>query len=152
MFAASAIAREASVSDSAATATAADLSTTIDSQLEATWAASGVTPAEGISDEAFVRRLFLDLAGRVPTLAERAAFLGDPRPNRRLLLIDRLLESEDHARHMADVFDVLLMGRASGQRMRERQEHGWRAWLEQAFRDNRPWNEMAEAMLLARAS
>lgn len=152
MFAASAIAREASVSDSAATATAADLSTTIDSQLEATWAASGVTPAEGISDEAFVRRLFLDLAGRVPTLAERAAFLGDPQPNRRLLLIDRLLASEDYARHMADVFDVLLMGRASGQRMRERQEHGWRAWLEQAFRDNRPWNEMAEAMLLARAA
>ena len=148
-LAAPALAREASVPDGSA---AADLSTAIDSQLEATWTASGVTPAEGISDEAFVRRVFLDLAGRIPTVAEQAAFLEDPQPTRRLLQIDRLLASSDHAQHMADVFDVLLMGRASGRRLRERQEHGWRAWLEQAFQSNRPWNAMAEAMLLARAA
>jgi len=85
-------------------------------------------------------------------VAERAAFLADPQPDRRTQLIDRLLRSEDHARHLADVFDVLLMGRGSGRQLRDRQKHGWRSWLEQAFLTNRPWDEMAERMLLARAT
>lgn len=140
--------REASV---AGPVDPADLSASIDSRLEAAWSADGTTPAGGVSDEVFVRRVFLDLAGRIPSTEERARFLEDEQPGRRAALIDHLLASEDHAAHMADVFDVLLMGRGSGQQLRERREHGWRDWLERAFRDNRPWNEMAEAMLLARA-
>jgi|OM-RGC.v1.030897197 hypothetical protein len=59
MSAASARGREASV---AATNPAADLTATIDSQLAASWAAAGVDPAEEIADEAFIRRVSLDLA------------------------------------------------------------------------------------------
>lgn len=129
---------------------AADLTAAIDDCLEAAWAEAGITPAADVSDEAFVRRVFLDLAGRIPTTDERAAFLADQRSDRRQLLIDTLLDSDDHAEHMADVFDVLLMGRGSGRKLRARREHGWRPWLETAFRSNRPWNEMAETMLLAR--
>lgn len=130
----------------------ADLSAAIDAVLEQAWSDAGIAPADDITDEAFVRRVYLDLAGRIPSTAERAAFLADAASDRRRVLITTLLASEDHAQHMVDVFDVLLMGRASGRRTQERHEHGWRRWLEAAFRDNRPWNDMAETMLLARPS
>ncbi len=128
----------------------ADLTAAINAHLEADWAAAGIAPAADVTDEAFVRRLYLDVAGRIPTTSEREAFLADERSDRRLVLVDSLLASADHATHMADVFDVLLMGRGSGRKLRQRREHGWRQWLETSFRENRPWNEMAETILLAR--
>lgn len=127
-----------------------DLAIAIDAALEQAWNDAGIAPADEIGDDVFVRRVYLDLAGRIPSLDERAAFLNNPSSDRREALLTTLLASDDHALHMADVFDVLLMGRASGRRTRERHEHGWRAWLETAFRENRPWNEIAETMLLAR--
>lgn len=128
----------------------AELAAAIDRLLEEGWAVADVQAADAISDEVFLRRVFLDLAGRIPSTAEREDFLSDSREDRRLLLIDRLLASDDYAKRMADLFDVLLMGRGSGRTMRERHEHGWRQWLQTQFHDNRPWNQMAEAMLLAR--
>ena len=62
---------------------AAALTAAIDGCLEAAWAEAGITPAADVSDEAFVRRVFLDLAGRIPTTNERAAFLADDRSDRR---------------------------------------------------------------------
>src|SRR5947207_2530467 len=63
------------------------------------------------SDAEFVRRLYLDLTGVIPSAAEARAFLNDPAPDRRAKLIDRLLASPAHARHLQTVFDVLLMDR-----------------------------------------
>ena len=52
---------------------------------------------------------------------------------------------------MREVFDVVLMGRANGRRLQERQKHGWWDYLERVFAENRPWSEAAEAMILARS-
>ena len=69
------------------------------------------------SDEAFCRRIYLDLAGRIPTSAEFENWMQSSRD--RGLLIDRLLESDDFIQHFADLFDALLMGRASEQKYHE---------------------------------
>lgn len=143
-------ANDASATADVQSRSAADLTAAIDTFLENAWADAGIAPAADVTDEAFVRRVSLDLTGRIPTTDERAAFLDDPQSDRRALLIDTLLATNDHAEHMADVFDVLLMGRGSGRQLRARREHGWRQWLETAFRTNRPWNQMAETVLLAR--
>lgn len=61
-----------------------------------------------IGDEAFVRRLYLDLVGLPPTAAEALAFLNDPAADKRTRLIDRLLDDERQAEHqMADWLDLL---------------------------------------------
>jgi len=61
-----------------------------------------------MSDEAFLRRINLDLIGLPPTAAEALAFLNDPTPDKRTRLIDRLLADERWADHqMADWLDVL---------------------------------------------
>ena len=126
----------------------------IDRRLQERWEADGIEPAPVCSDETFVRRVYLDLAGRIPTVEERQAFAEDnSHANdraKRQALVENLLACEDHIQHMADTFDTLLMGRGNGQAYRERKENHWRAWLERVFREHRPWNQVVEDLLLAR--
>lgn len=118
--------------------------------IEQKWKLAEVQPAPTASDEVFVRRVFLDLVGRIPRVEERQTFLDDKRPDKREHLIDVLLASEDYVQHMADNFDTLLMGRGKSQDYKQRQQHKWRSWLERVFRENRPWDEVVADMLLAR--
>ncbi|MCA9061080.1 MAG: DUF1549 domain-containing protein [Planctomycetaceae bacterium] len=128
----------------------AEIGGLIDQQISATWQVEGIAPAPLCSDEVFVRRVYLDLVGRIPTMLERQTFLEDGRTDKRSCLIETLLASEDYVQHFADTFDTLLMGRGSSRRYEERQRHQWRTWLERVFRDNRPWNDVVADILLAR--
>lgn len=100
-------------------------------------------PAALVDDSVFVRRVHLDLIGRIPTTAERETFLQDRRKDRRAQLVDRLLASPEHARHLREVFDVVFMGRRSS-------EGRWNSYLEWAFQTNRPWDHIVRDLVLAR--
>ena len=68
----------------------------IDEHIRRRWNEKQIKPANRSSDELFVRRVYLDLAGVVPTSAQREAFLADTSTEKRKKLISRLLDSEDH--------------------------------------------------------
>ena len=70
----------------------------------------GIEPATVGDDRGFVRRLYLDLVGRVPTVDELDQFLEVDSEKRRPQLIDELLGKDEHIVHLADMFDTLLMG------------------------------------------
>ncbi len=131
---------------------AADATARINTEISAAWDAQGISPASRCSDETFVRRVYLDLAGRIPTRQETQTFLADERDDKRQWLIESLLESEDHAQHFADLFDAILMGRADEGTYDRRAQHGWRGYLEAVFRDNRAWDRVAREILIARPS
>ncbi|MBN9121767.1 MAG: DUF1553 domain-containing protein [Planctomycetes bacterium] len=80
---------------------AADLAARIDKNLAARWAAEKVAPAAMTDDTAFVRRVHLDLVGRIPTVAEVRAFVGDRAADKRAALVARLVDSGAHFRHAA---------------------------------------------------
>src|SRR5262249_43264513 len=62
-------------------------------------------------DAEFLRRAYLDLTGRIPSVAEARDFLADPRPDRRRRLIEALLQSPEHAGHFTALYrDLLLPG------------------------------------------
>ncbi|MFM8190501.1 MAG: DUF1549 domain-containing protein [Pirellula sp.] len=128
-----------------------DPSETIDTLIEAGYANVSIdrNSLEWCTDEQWIRRLTIDLAGRIPTLQERKEFLDSPSPHKRLEWIDRLVQSEDYVEHFADTFDTLLMGRAPTPKINERRKH-WRPYLENVFRQNRPWDQVAREILLAR--
>ncbi len=128
----------------------AALTQTINQAIQTQWQSLGITPAARCSDQAFVRRVYLDLAGRIPSVAELQEFLANESSDKRTSLVDTLLASEDHVQQLADTFDTLLMGRGDKRRYRERQDHHWRQWLEQTFRQNRPWNQTVADILIAR--
>jgi len=125
-------------------------SAAIDWFLSVGWKRNGATPAARVDDAGFVRRVHLDLAGRIPTEAERARFLADPAPDKRSRLVETLMASPEHARTLREVFDTVLMGRASGGKYSARADGRWHAFLEDAFLSNRPWNEVVRDILVAR--
>jgi len=128
----------------------AEPSAAIDYFLAAAWKARGITPAAICDDRTFLRRVTLDLVGRIPTPEETLGFLFDAAPEKRAALVDRLLASDEAARHFREMWDSLLMGRRGGRREERRREGGWFAFLERAFKDDRPWNEVVQAIITAR--
>src|SRR5438552_17951548 len=69
-------------------------------------------PASPAADDAeFLRRVYLDFAGRIPSAAEARAFLSDNAADKRTKLIDRLLAGPEDPRQPADAFDIKLMER-----------------------------------------
>lgn len=73
----------------------------IDRRILARWDAQKVTPTSDADDTAFVRRVSLDLVGRIPSGAEVRTFLNDAMPEKRAKLVARLVDSAAHARHAA---------------------------------------------------
>jgi hypothetical protein len=92
------------VAVTAAPPEARELAVAIDRHLGAAWKAAGVTPAGPADDAEFLRRVSLDLGGRIPSVAETRAFLGNRRPDARARLIDELLASPRYAAHFTDVW------------------------------------------------
>lgn len=98
-------------------------------------------PLAAISaDPEFLRRAYLDLAGRVPSAEETRAFLADSAAAKRAALIDRLLSSDDHVRRFSQVLHVMLM-----ERLGDHEE--WQKFLRESVRANKPWDQMCREML-----
>ena len=120
----------------------------VDTLLAESWQRAGVKSAAAVGDGTWLRRVYLDLAGRIPTRAETEAFLKDAR---RDALVDRLLASDEYAVRMRELWDVYLMGRGKrGNNEDRRKQNGWWTFLEAAFRTNRPWNKTVRELLVAR--
>lgn len=101
---------------------------------------AGQTPASRTEDAAFLRRVTLDLAGRIPSAEETQKFLSDSSPEKRQQVIDELLAAPSYAPAMENLFHVMLMERRGD-------DAKWKAFLQTSFEKNRPWNEMARLML-----
>ncbi len=123
----------------------------IDSLLAESWKQNKIKPAASVDDRTWARRVYLDLAGRIPTQTELDGFLASRSKTKRSALVDRLLQSEDYVVRMRELWDVILMGRTKrGNGEDRRKENGWWTFLETSFRTNRPWNETVRDFLIAR--
>ncbi len=99
------------------------------------------------SDEQFVRRIYIDIAGRIPTAQEAQEFLADKRPTKRRELIDRLLLSQDYPSQM---FNWLAdMMRIRDLKSNQGENTTYQAWIMDQVASNRPWNQIVHDMLTA---
>ena len=80
----------------------------IDSLLVAHWTEHGEKESPRLKDDQFVRRIYLELGGRIPTLDETIAFLDSPKETKRADLIDTLLESPDYVSHFYNFWADIL--------------------------------------------
>lgn len=119
----------------------------IDAELERAWAARGVEPSPEIDDPTFLRRLSIDLIGRIPSLEELTAFEADASPDRRAKAVDRLLASPEHASHLARTWERVLLGPPVKNRMVDR--GALRRWLEARFAADAPWDETVRMLIAA---
>ena len=99
-----------------------------------------------LADAEFLRRVSLDLIGMPPTADEARVFLADPDTGKREKLVDRLLASPQHSRHLAATLDVMLMERRPNTHVSQDE---WMAWLIGSVRANKPWNVLLKELLAA---
>ncbi len=96
------------------------------------------------NDSEFLRRVTLDLTGRIPSATEARAFLADSSADKRAKLVDALLASPEYARRMQEVFDVLLMDRRRDSKVPRAE---WEKFLRTSFAANKPYDELVRDIL-----
>ena len=107
---------------------------------------SGIQPNKQSDDFVFVRRVYLDVAGRIPTDVEARDFLNDKDPEKRRKLIDQLLISDGYRSHLFNWMADLLRHRG---KLRRSNFNHYERWLKDQIAQNTPWNDMVYAMLTA---
>lgn len=109
-------------------------------------------PVGPCSDETFLRRVYLDAAGILPTPAEAIAFQSDKDPDKRARMIDALLQRPE----FTDYWTLQLADLLQNRKERDHDVRGQKGvkafhrWLRQQVAVNRPWSEIASDVLLAR--
>ena len=103
-----------------------------------------------VQDHKFLRRVYLDIIGRVPNADEARAFLDSDSPDRREQLVDRLLDSPEYAEHWANKWADLL--RPNPYRVGIKATLNYDHWIRQSFRENKPYDQFVRELLTARGS
>jgi hypothetical protein len=118
----------------------------IDHYIDAELKASGTQAAAVADDATLLRRLTLDLVGRIPTLGETTEYLASTDPDRKVKLVERLLASRGFVRHQAQELLTLLLPEEQG---RNNQRRGpLRDYLSTAVSENRSWDRIFREIML----
>lgn len=118
----------------------------IDQLFAESWQRLEVRPTTAADNSEWVRRVYLDLIGRIPTVPEVEAFQADSSTDKRRKLVDSLLDGGDYARNFAGVWSNLLIGRHPQQRVNR---PAFEKFLRMSFAANRPWNTMVAEIVSA---
>lgn len=107
----------------------------------------GILPSGPADDATFLRRLFLDTIGRLPTPEEAREFLADAGADQRSRWIDQVLARDEYAELWAMKWgDILLVDR---QKLGNRGAYEFHRWLRDQFATNRPYDAWARDMITA---
>jgi hypothetical protein len=121
----------------------------IDQLVEAGLSEAKTAPARLTTDEEFVRRVYLDLAGRAPTPEEFRQFVGSKQKGKRAELIDRLLAGDDYAANWARYWRDVFRSHATVEQPRLLDFPALETWLTEKLAANTPWDEMARGIIAA---
>jgi uncharacterized protein DUF1549 len=120
----------------------------IDTMLFDRMSADGVSPAPLTTDAEFLRRVFVDLNGRIPQPEKAVAFLNDTNPNKRARLIDELLASDAYVSQFTLYFNnQFLVTRGNGSSVRLTGRNLFYTFLRDFVARDRPYNEFVQDLL-----
>ena len=126
---------------------AGELSRLIDSSLATAWSQEKRQPAPLADDAQFLRRLSLDVVGKIPSVSEVRQFAEDPRPDKRVRKVDELLGRGAFAAHFARVWRDLLLAGASNDNGALAFAPQLETWLRLRFATNIPYDQMVRELL-----
>jgi hypothetical protein len=109
-----------------------------------------IVPSPLSEDAHFVRRVFLDVAGVLPTIEETRAFLQSRDPGKRSELIDRLLDRPERADFWATYFGDLF--RLGFNESRDKGAKIFYDWIRQAILEDRPYNRIVSELLVSQGN
>ena len=114
----------------------------LDDVFIAHWQAANLTPRPPADDATFLRRLTLDLLGRIPTVGEARAFAANRAVDKREKLIRALLASGEFPKHMGLVLDGIMQEKHAG-------DAAFSGYLAEAIAEDRSWDEALRQIILA---
>ena len=109
-----------------------------------------ILPSDVCADDEFIRRVYLDVIGLLPTASETQAFLADTAPDKRARLIDALLERPEYAEYWGLKWGDLL--RVNSKKVSAPGVHKFRRWIVAAIRDNMPYDQFVATLLTAQGN
>ena len=108
----------------------------------------GMPPSEMADDATFLRRVTVDVAGRLPSAAETKLFLADEHADKRQRWLERLLESPEYADHFANKWTALLRNKRADPKQ-NRMTYAFHAWVRDSLLENKPFNDFVRDLLTA---
>jgi hypothetical protein len=111
------------------------------------WKKLGLIPSPPADDAAFLRRVTIDVCGRLPSVAETRAFLADTATDKRAKLIDRLLDSPDYPAYFAMRWGAIL--RNSNLAGSTQAAYAFHNWIKDLLARNRPYDEFVRGIVAA---
>src|SRR5689334_20957930 len=125
----------------------------IDELVLAQLSSQNIQPANLCSDAVFVRRVYLDVIGTLPTSIEAENFILDRKPNKRAALIERLLARDEFADYWAMKWSDLLRVKAEFPiNLWPNAAQAYHHWIRTCVRDNVSYDRFAREMLTASGS
>jgi hypothetical protein len=125
----------------------------IDELVFARWKRLGIEPASLCSDGVFVRRVYLDVIGTLPTAQEASQFLLDKDPGKRNALIDRLLDREEFADFWAMKWGDLLRVKSEFPiNLWPNAVQAYSRWIRTSLKNNLPYDRFVREMLTSSGS
>ncbi|HEY5314406.1 MAG TPA: DUF1549 domain-containing protein, partial [Pirellulales bacterium] len=129
----------------------------INAEIAKGWQDTQIAPSPKATDSEWCRRVYLDIVGRIPTVAELHRFMSAPAATRKSGLVNRLLDSEneqsvaEYARNWTTVWTNLLIGRPPARRNRRDMTNrdGMQQYLRSSFLRNKPYNDMVFELVSA---
>ena len=108
----------------------------------------GLPPSDPCDDYEFLRRVTVDIAGRLPAKKETEHFLADDNSDKRSLWVDELLDSADYADYFANKWSALLRNQGS-EDSSGRTTYALHTWVRNSFLQNKPYDEFVTELLTA---
>lgn len=122
----------------------------IDGLIQKAYKEHKITANPASSDSVFLRRIYLDIIGRIPSLAEARVFNESKAGDKRSRLIERLLNSEGFVSHNYNYWaDILRINARLGGAATEA-ESAYRLWVKSALRENKPYDQFVKDLVSAR--
>ncbi len=111
--------------------------------------AEKITPSPLCTDEEFVRRIYVDVCGVVPTSSQVKGFLADRTPDKRAKLIDALLKSPRYAESWSVVWSDMLREHSNSKPKEGTERGSYREWVREALSKNMPYDQFARELITA---
>lgn len=119
----------------------------IDAAVHAKLRQLNLEPSGPCTDEEFLRRVYLDAIGTLPTPEEARRFLDSKEPNKRDRLIDEVLQRPEYGSIWALKLCDLSMVRK--EHMQRKYTFALNQWLTEQFQQNRPWDQIVKELVTA---
>ncbi len=126
------------------------LTARVDAVLAARWAEAKIRPAAVADDGEFLRRVSLDLIGKIPTAAEARDFLDDPSQGKRLALVERLLDSPAYTTRATEIWRKLLLPEADTEDLARQVAPAFEAWLRKKVIEEAGYDRIVREILTAK--